>query len=142
MNTNIIQQAESRYILLVEDDPIFQLLHQKLIQKLQWNVELLAATNGQEAIDLLDKVGTSDMRALVLLDINMPICNGWEFLDLLNSKIYKDKVQVAVVSSSTDNIDRQNASKYNNVIDYLVKPIKAADLEIIWNEPSFQDFWK
>jgi CheY-like chemotaxis protein len=137
-----MQHAATRYILLVEDDPIFQLLHQKLIQKLQWNVELLAAKNGQEALDLLDKVGTSDMRALVLLDINMPICDGWQFLDQLDTKLYKETVQVVVVSSSTDQVDRQNASKYKNVIDYLVKPIKTADLEIIWNEPSFQDFWK
>jgi CheY-like chemotaxis protein len=142
MNTKIMQHAATRYILLVEDDPIFQLLHQKLIQKLQWNVELLAAKNGQEALDLLDKVGTSDMRALVLLDINMPICDGWQFLDQLDTKLYKETVQVVVVSSSTDQVDRQNASKYKNVIDYLVKPIKTADLEIIWNEPSFQDFWK
>ncbi|MCG9899983.1 MAG: response regulator [Hydrotalea sp.] len=142
MNTHIMQHAATRYILLVEDDPIFQLLHQKLIQKLQWNVELLAAKNGQEALDLLDKVGTSDMRALVLLDINMPICDGWQFLDQLDTKLYKETVQVVVVSSSTDQVDRQNASKYKNVIDYLVKPIKTADLEIIWNEPSFQDFWK
>lgn len=142
MDTNIMQPAATRYIFLVEDDPIFQLLHQKLIQKLAWNVELLAARNGQEALDLLDKIGTSDMRALVLLDINMPICDGWQFLNQLDSKIYKEAVQVAVVSSSTDHVDRQNASKYNNVIDYLVKPIKAADLEIIWNEPSFQEFWK
>lgn len=142
MNTHIMQHAATRYILLVEDDPIFQLLHQKLIQKLQWNVELLAAKNGQEALDLLDKVGTSDMRALVLLDINMPICDGWQFLDQLDTKLYKETVQVVVVTSSTDQVDRQNASKYKNVIDYLVKPIKTADLEIIWNEPSFQDFWK
>lgn len=142
MNTHIMQHAATRYILLVEDDPIFQLLHQKLIQKLQWNVELLAAKNGQEALDLLDKVGTSDMRALVLLDINMPICDGWQFLDQLDTKLYKETVQVVVVSSSTDQVDRQNASKYKNVIDYLVKPIKTDDLEIIWNEPSFQDFWK
>lgn len=141
MDTNTLQQAASRFILLVEDDPIFQLLHQKLIQKLQWNVELLAAKNGQEALELLDRVGVSDMRALVLLDINMPICDGWQFLDQLNSKHYKDMIQVAVVSSSTDHVDRQNASKYKNVIDYLVKPIKAADLEIIWNEQTFQEFW-
>lgn len=53
----------------------------------------------------------------------MPVMNGWEFLEAIQTSSYRDKVLVVMVTSSINNSDKKNASHYSQVIDYLVKPL-------------------
>jgi CheY-like chemotaxis protein len=71
-------------ILLVDDDSTTNFLNKLLINRLQVVEQLLVAENGAEALALLQAVGTPDAPdspALVLLDVNMPVMNGLEFLE-------------------------------------------------------------
>lgn len=66
---------------------------------------------------------------ILLLDINMPLMDGWEFLDKFNRVLtanndsIKDRLIIYVLSSSVDKKDIARAHLYSNVTDYLVKPI-------------------
>ena len=71
-------------VLLVDDDEINNFISIKLIKKALLNTEIVACLNGKFAIDQLvemQKKGPEKLPDYILLDINMPIMNGWEFLD-------------------------------------------------------------
>lgn len=66
----------------------------------------------------------------------MPVMDGWEFLDeyaKVKHKI-KNKVKIYMVSSSVNLSDLDKAKSYEDVVDYVIKPIKSADLQKISND--------
>src|SRR6201986_3980116 len=115
-------------ILLVDDDEINNFISIKLIKKALLNTEIMACLNGRFAIDQLLSIQKKDPAKLpdyILLDINMPIMNGWEFLDeykrlnidpLGKSKIY-------IISSSVFSNDINKARSYSQVRDFISKPL-------------------
>lgn len=66
---------------------------------------------------------------LVFLDINMPVMNGWGFLDELQTFAREDNTQVFVVTSSIDRADVEHAKQYALVKRFLSKPVDAEVLE-------------
>ncbi|EON76258.1 protein containing response regulator receiver d omain [Lunatimonas lonarensis] len=86
------------------------------------------AENGKEAIDKLEDLSDDTDQVLVLLDLNMPVMTGWDFLDLLTGKPYKEKTLVVIVTSSTSQIDKDRSKKYKEVIGYIEKPLATETL--------------
>ena len=123
---NINNKAIS--VLLVDDDEINNFISIKLIKKALLNTEIMACLNGKYAIEQLSDIQKKDPNKLpdyILLDINMPIMNGWEFLDeykrlnldpLGKSKIY-------IISSSVFSNDINKARSYPLVKDFISKPL-------------------
>jgi CheY-like chemotaxis protein len=115
-------------ILLVDDDEINNFISIKLIKKALVYTEINACLDGSYAIDQLLELQKKDPESLpdyILLDINMPIMNGWEFLDeykrlgldpLGKSKIY-------IISSSVFSNDINKAKSYDLVKDFISKPL-------------------
>jgi CheY-like chemotaxis protein len=72
-------------ILLVDDDPTTNFLHQLLLKKMAVADQLMVAENGAQALHVLtkarDRADVSAGPALILLDLNMPIMGGMEFLE-------------------------------------------------------------
>ncbi|PJJ59085.1 response regulator [Hymenobacter chitinivorans] len=70
-------------VLLVDDDPITNFLNQRLLDELHLTEKLLIALNGKEAIALLQEhcAAAEGCPVLILLDVNMPVMNGFDFLD-------------------------------------------------------------
>ena len=100
-------------ILLIDDDEISNLFNKIFISKLELDITVDVAINGIEAVaflkeKLVDKVNTSMMPCLLLLDIRMPIMNGWQFLEaydkLLNQEI-KENIVVVMLTTSEDESD-------------------------------------
>ena len=125
-------------ILCVDDDPITLMLCKKVVERVEFAKEIITAKNGEEAIQYFDnlfeerKVNDSIVYPeLVLLDLNMPVMDGWEFLESYMRKKY-DSVFVStrfiVLSSSIDPYDI-NRSKTYPVIGFLSKPITKEMLE-------------
>ena len=71
----------SKSVLIVDDNQIDRLVAKKNLEMSGAFSEIQVATNGQEAMDLLDDF-TKELPDYILLDINMPIMDGWEFLSL------------------------------------------------------------
>ncbi|MGI4739017.1 MAG: response regulator [Janthinobacterium lividum] len=91
-------------ILLVDDDSTTNFLNKLLINRLQVVEQLLVAENGAEALALLQAVGTPDAPdspALVLLDVNMPVMNGLEFLEAYQALPLAQRQTIVIVLLTT-----------------------------------------
>ncbi|MEP6512407.1 MAG: response regulator [Parafilimonas sp.] len=114
-------------ILLIDDDSIFQFLTRKVLEASGLTDEIIACSNGQEALQLLETniCNKAALPDVIFLDINMPVMNGWAFLEAfkLIKPLLNKPVPLYVVSSSADRADIQQAKEFDIVTDYLVKPI-------------------
>ncbi len=113
-------------ILLVEDEPVTNFLHRIVVQDANCTEEIVIKENGQEAMDyLLNPHKTTP--EIIFLDLNMPIMNGWEFLEAY-SKIHEDERAKAVIitlSTSLNSSDYKRASELNVVSGFQNKPLSA-----------------
>lgn len=127
-----LQEEVAVEILLVDDDPILNLVHKKRIDAMGWDKELASYKNGKEALDHLTANGQKDKIYVVFLDINMPVLNGWDFLEQA-SKLEDAGLNIVVymLTSSIDSRDRKRAFKHNSVKDYFLKPLSKIDLTTV-----------
>ena len=121
-------------VLLVDDDEINNFISIKLIKKALLNTEIMACLNGKFAIDQLVEIQRKDPAKLpdyILLDINMPIMNGWEFLDEY-TRLNIDplnKCKVYIISSSVFSNDINKARSYPVVKDFISKPLNVEKIK-------------
>lgn len=110
-------------VLIVDDSLVIRSIIEKVIKPIGY--EALKATNGQEALDLLEK--NVEEVELVILDWNMPVLNGWETLKAIkNDKAY-DHVCIIMVSTESEDkrIDEAIAAGAHG---YICKPFEADEL--------------
>ena len=101
-------------ILLVEDEPIYQKLYMSALSEHGFNV--VAASDGEEGLKLLRK----EKPDLVMLDLLMPVKNGFQFLETIRAdKVFKDTFVIVTTNLSQES-DLNLCKKYH-VLDYLVK---------------------
>ncbi|WP_158856871.1 response regulator [Lunatibacter salilacus] len=117
---------EIKIACVVDDDPLYNFGIKKLFEYSSFSEDNLFYKNGQEAIDGLSKIieNGETLPNVILLDINMPIMNGWQFLEeFKNRGMDIHGIRIFVVSSSInqDEIDRANA--YDYVSGYIFKPL-------------------
>lgn len=113
-------------IAIIDDDIIFHFIFSKLMENLQGVNEVLIFSDGKEAIDFINSnINNLDkLPDIIFLDINMPVMNGWQFLDRYKLLEMKKKIMIYIVSSSNNPDDIIDAKAILEVSDYLVKPIK------------------
>lgn len=116
-------------VLIVDDDPVILMIHRLKVKKSGLDTEPMEFLNGKPALDYLLKHRSGGQKFLILLDINMPVMNGWKFLDALKVNQLCKKVDVAIVTSSVNHEDKAKAQNYDIVFSYLTKPLKESDLE-------------
>ncbi|MCM8571071.1 response regulator [Gramella jeungdoensis] len=133
----------SKILYVVDDDDIFQFMVKRSIKALDQNIEVITYTDGQEAINGLKKdCKTCHIPDIILLDINMPIMDGWQFLDFYDQLKYKiDKdISIYIVSSSANPEDIHKAREMNDLSGYITKPMSRNELKnIIENTPH--NYW-
>lgn len=126
-------------ILLIDDDAVNNFIVINTLKRLDIADKITAATNGLEAIDLIKSYisdNQNDLPKIIFLDINMPIMDGWEFLEefeKLDSEI-KSQIYIYMVSSSVYEDDISRSKTYQSVTDFISKPlIQEKILEIYRN---------
>jgi len=124
-------------VWIIDDDPIYQIIVNKIIQKSELFSKISSFKNGKDAIDAI-QIATEindDIPDIILLDINMPIMDGWEFMDEMHhvSFTHKNNIVVYIVSSSIAIEDKNKSKTYSNILGYLSKPITINNLELIAN---------
>jgi CheY-like chemotaxis protein len=128
-------------LCIIDDDDLYKLLLKKSVKNLGNNVEILTYSNGEEAFIELSKLKNSPdlLPDLILLDINMPVMNGWELLDELNLRnIPLGRIYVIMVTSSVDPLDRLKATEYQHIIGFLEKPLTTQSIHTIRNIPQIK----
>jgi CheY-like chemotaxis protein len=111
---------------VVEDDPITATITKILLESVLPGGRVQTYANGQQALDRLTaalREGTGEVPDLILLDLNMPLLDGWEFLDILNGLSLPRAVCILVLTSSINAEDRAKAARYPNVAGYFAKPL-------------------
>lgn len=109
-----------RPILLVEDDQIDIMTVQRALRELTVPNTLITAENGEEAIRSLQDDNTKP--GLILLDLNMPVMNGIEFLKLIKSDAKLKCIPVVVLTTSTEQCDKYDSYELG-IAGYMVKPV-------------------
>ncbi len=111
------------HTLIVDDDPIILMIMKKMLERSDFHSSPLSFENGLLALNHMKENYMPNDRYVVMLDINMPVMNGWEFLEGLEQFADKTNTFVFVVSSSIDEKDVQKATKNEFVLRYLTKPV-------------------
>ena len=114
-------------VALVDDDSSYQFLTSRTIKSIGNTNDILQFYDGLEAIQYLSQHAKDAFRLpdLLLLDINMPLLDGWMFLEEYSSikdTMVKD-INIFMVSSSIDSKDIDRARHNENIADYLMKPV-------------------
>ncbi|WP_178983528.1 response regulator [Winogradskyella helgolandensis] len=121
---------------IIDDDPIFIFGAKRMMELSEFCNSFMVFKNGQEALNNLKPIMNTGevLPDVILLDINMPIMDGWEFLDeFIKIKSHK-MVTIYIVSSSINPIDLNRAKRYENVSNYILKPISLNSLKGILEE--------
>ena len=124
-----------KIIWVVDDDAIYQIIVNKIIQRSEMFSAISSFKNGKDAIDTLQNSleNIELLPDIILLDINMPIMDGWEFMEemgLLKSQINK-QINIYIVSSSIAVEDKNKSKTYPDILGYLSKPITTENLKMI-----------
>lgn len=126
-------------ILLVDDDETTNYISKLIINRAELTDELLIALNGKEAIDLLKAKcaatkaeGVNRVPCLILLDINMPVMDGFKFLDTLQTieGFSTKSVVIAVLTTSLDPRDIVRVKQFG-VNEFISKPLTKESLELL-----------
>jgi CheY-like chemotaxis protein len=126
-------------VFVIDDDKVFHFIIKKLFSKNNIDINPTFYLNGLEAIEKIKEkidMGTT-MPDLILLDINMPIMDGWQFLDEFRktrtTTTTSGQTIIYLVSSSDSISDLNKAKEYQDQVkDYFFKPMSLDDLRKIF----------
>lgn len=122
-------------VYVVDDDVIFHFIIKKLFLKSNLDVQVKFFFNGFDAVEGLKE--NQDLPDLILLDINMPIYDAWQFLDEFKKikKTFNKDISVYLLSSSNDVSDINKAVQYKSEIKkFYNKPVTIDELKTIFAE--------
>lgn len=115
------------WVLLVDDDEIQNFIHQRIIRKYVLESQIIIATNGQEGLKILQELienKSNLQRGIIFLDINMPIMNGFQFLELYQVEFASQfKNTTLYPLSSSDDIKDVIQMNQLGIENYIVKPL-------------------
>lgn len=120
-------------IMVVDDDSTFIFIFKKQIERVEGVHMVNESANGAEALEFLRTSieGNEEVPDIIILDLNMPIMNGWVFLDEYSKICEKQNIQipVCILSSTINQADFDKANTYQSVKSFFSKPITTDQIE-------------
>lgn len=145
---SIEQRPMIKKVLCVDDDALSLTISELMLNSVSFTEQIDKAMDGKDALDYLDKIleekdMTGKAPQLILLDINMPVMNGWEFLQEF-VPAYAEKLpdtKIIILSSTIDPEDFAQAKKFPVVVDFISKPLDLQMLESLKESEHFRVFF-
>jgi CheY-like chemotaxis protein len=127
-------------ILLIDDDNATNFISKMLIKKSGVADHVVTVQNGKQALEYLTNTGEYKNEGgvcpspmLILLDINMPVMDGWEFVEAFQKLKNDQKTEIVMLTSSVNLDDREKAKKFPAISGFQNKILKMEDLIFIMN---------
>lgn len=126
--------ASKHNLLVIDDDEIIWVLIKDMLQELQLVKEIQTFSDGESALAFLRELPQASPLPLIVLDLNLPYLDGFEFLDLFAAEFlpHHPDAQVYILTTSVREADRQRARSYAFVRDFISKPMKIERLKAIF----------
>jgi len=112
-------------LFLIDDDKIFLFLAIKTIDSVGYVTQAQVFHDGLAALDSLKSIAgkTELLPDIIFLDLNMPVMDGWEFLNEYLSLNMEKHIPIYLVSSSISPYDVERAESIPVVTDFITKPL-------------------
>lgn len=125
----------NKTIYVIDDDPLVRLIVEKMMSRVDNSLAFVHCENGKIGLDNLSEYLGGFSNCIVLLDLNMPVLDGWGFLDRIQSGILNnyELLSLYILSSSTDKGDIEKARQYPLVKRFYHKPLSLDDISEILN---------
>jgi len=125
-------KKELKSIMLIDDNPDDNFIHERAIRKVSSKSTITTRNSGAEALAYLKSM-KSPHADLILLDINMPEMNGWEFLTQYNKldKELQCEAIIIMLTTSDNADDITKASMVGSITDYITKPLTKEKMSAI-----------
>ena len=132
-NKNRVKRA-----CIIDDDPIFIYGIKRIMNEIDFCDEIIVYANGESALNELGSLAQKGKKLpdVILLDLNMPVMDGWVFLDdfVKIPNHNQDHLSFYILSSSIHPSDIEKAKNYAIVDDFISKPVTISDLKHILKE--------
>lgn len=127
-------EQSSLTICLIDDDNIYQLITTRILELEHPDQKVLSFFNGKQAIDYFQDLtdATKPLPDVILLDLNMPVMNGWDFLEAYSAlEGLPKKPPIFMVSSSVNEEDAERSKSFSVVRDFITKPVSKGQIKDI-----------
>ena len=130
-----MKKNKTRSVWLIDDDSVSNMIHSEFFHEHFPRIQIKTFEKAEEALhELKQNIKSKESKLipdLILLDINMPVMNGWEFLeDFHDSMIFMtEQIEVVMLTSSIATEDYRKSLQFPAVIAYLTKPLDLSKLD-------------
>ncbi|MBK8292408.1 MAG: response regulator [Flammeovirgaceae bacterium] len=118
---------------LIDDSEVDLFVHKKFIELRHLANEIVTFTSPSQALEKMATIPDNEAPGILFLDLNMPIINGFEFLEKakhISSDVFK-RMRVVILTSSNSIADRERAQAFDNVISFIPKPLTVQGIDDI-----------
>ncbi|RFZ90089.1 response regulator [Mucilaginibacter conchicola] len=117
----------NKNVCLIDDDSVNNFIISRMLNKISPEAKITCFNSGNSAIDYLK---TADAPDYIFLDLNMPVMDGWNFLDTLDSLDIdaNRKTKIFIITTSLFNNDYLRGSNHPRISEYFVKPLSSIKL--------------
>lgn len=122
-------------LFLIDDDDINTFIISKIAERTGFQMEIISRSNGKAALEYIQQLvdNHQELPDLTLIDINMPVMNGWEFVEAFEQLIPNSVNDMYMLSSSVYENDIEKAKVYSSVKGFISKPLAMERLKELFN---------
>lgn len=119
-----------KHTFIIDDDAIFVLVFTKILSNIDNFNKIDSIKNGLLALQELKNLDAKNEKLpdIIFLDLNMPVLDGWQFLDEIENLPFKEKLNIHVISSTIDFKEIDKSKRYKTVKSFIQKPTSAKEL--------------